>query len=46
MSAKSLPIFAQLAAGIRFLDIRFGINGNEIMIYHGVSLLLSISLSD
>ena len=33
---KSLPIFDQLHAGMRFLDIRFGINNGTVMVYHGV----------
>lgn len=37
MSAKSQSIFNQLDAGIRFLDIRFGINAGQILLYHGAS---------
>jgi len=39
INTQSLPIFSQLDAGIRFLDIRFGINNGKINVYHGDALL-------
>ena len=32
---QDLPLFKQLDAGVRFIDLRVGENNGEVQLYHG-----------